>query len=184
MAKRSHEEPEASAEALAFRAAVRDVTPLARPASPPPAAPRTPRTPRKRAAPKSASDRDLDESMPLVDANVAAEENLTFRRPCVRERVQRHLRRGLFPVEDELDLHGLTQAGARGLLADFIQSCRARRCRCVRIIHGKGMRSGGRGAVLKSAVNDWLRRHHDVMAFCSAKAIDGGTGALYVLLRA
>jgi DNA-nicking Smr family endonuclease len=54
----------------------------------------------------------------------------------------------------------------------------------VRIIHGKGYRSGARGPVLKNAVNLWLRRHLDVMAFASARAIDGGTGAVYVLLRA
>jgi DNA-nicking Smr family endonuclease len=54
----------------------------------------------------------------------------------------------------------------------------------VRIIHGKGYRSGARGPVLKTAVNLWLRHHHDVIAFVSARTIDGGTGALYVLLRA
>ena len=54
----------------------------------------------------------------------------------------------------------------------------------MRIVHGKGYRSGARGPVLKSAVNLWLRRHLDVMAFMSARAIDGGTGAVYVLLRA
>ena len=76
------------------------------------------------------------------------------------------------------------QAAARHWVTDFIEASRADRRRCVRIIHGKGLRSGGRGAVLKSALNDWLKRHHDVMAFASAKGIDGGTGALYVLLRA
>ena len=54
----------------------------------------------------------------------------------------------------------------------------------MRIIHGKGYRSGARGPILKSAVNDWLRRDMDVMAFVSARPIDGGTGAVYVLLRA
>jgi DNA-nicking Smr family endonuclease len=54
----------------------------------------------------------------------------------------------------------------------------------VRVIHGKGHRSGARGPVLKTAVNLWLRRHMDVMAFVSARAIDGGGGAVYVLLRA
>ena len=53
----------------------------------------------------------------------------------------------------------------------------------MRIVHGKGYRSGARGPVLKTAVNLWLRRHADVMAFVSARAIDGGAGAVYVLLR-
>ena len=47
----------------------------------------------------------------------------------------------------------------------------------MRIVHGKGYRSGARGPVLKIAVNSWLKRHADVMAFTSARAIDGGTGA-------
>jgi DNA-nicking Smr family endonuclease len=115
---------------------------------------------------------------------VSAEESLSYRRAGVRDQTLRKLRRGLVPVEDELDLHGLNQARAREMLADFIALSRAERRRCVRIIHGKGTRSGARGAVLKSAVNEWLRRHFDVMAFTSAKAIDGGTGAVYVLLRA
>ena len=96
----------------------------------------------------------------------------------------RRLRRGLYPIEDELDLHGLNQSVARDRLADFIARSRDSGRRCVRIIHGKGYRSGARGPVLKTAVNLWLRRHMDVMAFISARAIDGGTGALYVLLRA
>ena len=69
-------------------------------------------------------------------------------------------------------------------LAEFIAMSREVGHRCVRIIHGKGYRSGARGPVLKTAVNLWLRRHHDVIAFVSARTIDGGTGALYVLLRA
>jgi DNA-nicking Smr family endonuclease len=95
----------------------------------------------------------------------------------------RRLRRGLVPIEDELDLHGLSQAAARERLAEFIARSRDGGCRCVRIIHGKGYRSGARGPVLKSAVNLWLRRHLDVMAFVSARPIDGGGGAMYVLLR-
>ncbi len=127
---------------------------------------------------------NLDAEMPLIAASVSAEESLSYRRAGVRDQTLRKLRRGLVPVEDELDLHGLNQARAREMLADFIALSRAERRRCVRIIHGKGTRSGARGAVLKSAVNEWLRRHFDVMAFTSAKAIDGGTGAVYVLLRA
>jgi DNA-nicking Smr family endonuclease len=109
---------------------------------------------------------------------------LSFQRASVRLLVMRRLRRGLYPIEDELDLHGLTQTAARERLADFLARSRDGGCRCVRIIHGKGYRSGVRGPVLKTAVNLWLRRHTDVMAFVSARAIDGGTGAMYVLLRA
>ena len=83
-----------------------------------------------------------------------------------------------------IDLHGLTQSAARDRLAEFLQNTRSAGIRCVRIIHGKGYRSGARGPILKIAVDLWLRRHLDVMAFSSARPIDGGTGAVYVLLRA
>jgi DNA-nicking Smr family endonuclease len=109
---------------------------------------------------------------------------LSFQRPGVRSQVLRRLRRGLIPIEDELDLHGLNQAAARDHLAEFIAANRRAGHRCVRVIHGKGYRSGARGPILKIAVDSWLRRHGDVMAFTSARAIDGGTGAVYVLLRA
>jgi DNA-nicking Smr family endonuclease len=58
------------------------------------------------------------------------------------------------------------------------------RLRCIRIVHGKGLRSGPRGPVLKNAVNVVLRRTDAVVAFCSARQVDGGTGAVYVLLSA
>src|ERR1700749_1869139 len=173
-----------SADTDVFRAAMQGVTPLKvspRHASAPPK-----RRPRKRSPVDSALD-DIDQAMPLISA--AAEEDtgpaeLTFQRGGVRDQVMRRLRRGLYPTEAELDLHGLTQTAARDRLADFIARSREMGRRCVRVVHGKGYRSGARGPVLKSAVNLWLRRHMDVMAFTSAKAIDGGTGAVYVLLRA
>jgi DNA-nicking Smr family endonuclease len=108
---------------------------------------------------------------------------LSFQRAGVRTQVVRHLRRGLIPIEGELDLHGLDQTAARYHLADFLTYSRNAGRRCVRIVHGKGYRSGARGPVLKTAVDLWLRRHPDVLAFTSARPIDGGTGALYVLLR-
>lgn len=181
MTKQRDADKDASAEASAFRAAMQGVKPLAK--GPAPAAP-IKRRPRRSAGAAAAHARDLEERMPLVDADVAAGESLSHRRAGVRDQELRRLRRGLFPIEDQLDLHGANQAQARALLAEFIdRSCDAG-LRCVRVIHGKGMRSGGRGAVLKSAVNTWLRRHPDVMAFASARPIDGGTGAVYVLLRA
>ena len=183
---------DAAADAQTFRAAVRDVTPLAQP---PPAAGLVEKTkPRMRKAARPAA-ADIDAAMPLIgdlgqnsdasaDEIVTVEGGLSFRRAGVRTQVMRRLRRGLYPVDDELDLHGLDQAAARVELAHFIARSRGRGCRCVRIIHGKGYRSGARGPVLKTAVNLWLRRHLDVMAFVSARAIDGGAGALYALLRA
>ncbi len=172
-------------DALAFRAAVRDVKPLEQKPLPEGLIKAGPRRRRK---PAPVLD-EIDIAMPLiasaaVDEAVAGGDELTFRRAGVRTQVLRQLRRGLIPVDDELDLHGLSQAAARDRLADFLASRREAGCRCVRIIHGKGYRSGARGPLLKIAVNLWLRRHPDVMAFTSARPIDGGTGAVYVLLRA
>jgi DNA-nicking Smr family endonuclease len=171
-------------DAAAFRTAMRDVKPLAVRAPrhvAPPAARRT----RFRAPPRAAAG-NLDEIMPLIGtaAGEDAAASLAFQRGGVRDQVLRRLRRGLIPSEDELDLHGLTQTEARDRLAEFITHSRDAGRRCVRVVHGKGYRSGARGPVLKTAVNLWLRRHLDVMAFTSARAIDGGTGAVYVLLRA
>ena len=152
----------------------------------PPAAGLEKRKPRARKAAAAAAPDDLDEAMPLIEdvGLVTADGELSHRRAGVRTQVMRRLRRGLYPIDDELDLHGLDQTAARSGLADFIARSRDGGCRCVRIIHGKGHRSGARGPVLKSAVNRWLRRHLEVMAFVSARAIDGGAGAVYVLLRA
>lgn len=189
--------PEAAAEAGVFRAAVRDVKPLEQ--APPAAGLATPKPRAHRRKPTSAAEdaaRTMSGAAPLHAQGSAADtlssevepiaggDVLSFQRGGVRMQVMRRLRRGLYPVEDELDLHGLSQSEARYRLAEFIAISRDAGRRCVRIIHGKGYRSGARGPVLKTAVNLWLRRHLDVMAFASARVIDGGTGALYVLLRA
>jgi len=185
-----------SADASAFRAAVRDVKPLVQVAPPKGLAKRAPRVRLRRST--AAVAENLEDMMPLVatpsrggDASddsareyaAAGSAALSFHRAGVRVQVMRRLRRGLYPTEDELDLHGLTQTAARDSVADFIARSRDAGRRCVRVIHGKGYRSAARGAVLKIAVDLWLRRHTDVMAFTSARAIDGGTGAVYVLLR-
>jgi len=180
-------EQEMSADASAFRAAVRDVKPLVQL---PAAAGLAKAKPRARVRRAAEAVENIDDVMPLIPTAASTEEAaagsaaLSFHRAGVRIQVMRRLRRGLYPIEDELDLHGLNQSVARDRLADFIARSRDSGRRCVRIIHGKGSRSGVRGPVLKTAVNLWLRRHMDVMAFISARAIDGGTGALYVLLRA
>jgi DNA-nicking Smr family endonuclease len=175
-------EEQSSEEARVFRAAVSDVTPLSTPVHPPHGD--TLPVPRRRARRQApiVEPESLGDVVAGDDAPSAADP-LSFRRPGVRDQTLRQLRRGRFPVEDELDLHGLNQAAARDQLAEFIASSRHAGLRCVRVVHGKGYRSGARGPVLKIAVNTWLKRHADVLAFTSARAIDGGTGAVYVLLR-
>lgn len=106
-----------------------------------------------------------------------------YHRPGVRKTTLRKLKRGQYVVEAELDLHGYTREQARVALYDFVREAAYRGLRCVRVIHGRGRRSGRHGPVLKPAVASWLRRCDAVLAYTSARPVDGGTGALYVLLR-
>ena len=119
---------------------------------------------------------------PGPDAEVGSGEELSFRRPQIQVAVLRRLRRGEYRVQRELDLHGLTVAEAKQVLRDFLADALQHQVRCVRIIHGKGLRSGHRGPVLKSTVSAALKRTGAVLAFVSARQVDGGTGAVYVLL--
>ncbi|MBS0399327.1 MAG: Smr/MutS family protein [Proteobacteria bacterium] len=161
----------------ALRRAMQDVKPLKSDSVHRPG----PRRPRRRRAPEEA----LRTVAPLpFDKDVQPGESLHFCRGGVQEGLMRRLRRGLIVQQAGIDLHGMTIQQAWDSLDDFIAESRARGLRCVRVVHGKGYRSGARGPVLKSAVNSWLRHNHDVIAFVSARSIDGGTGAVYVLLRA
>lgn len=117
---------------------------------------------------------------PLTDVG----DELSYRAPGVQDTVFRRLRRGVYRVGLELDLHGMRAAEARLAIVDFLAECRRRDVRCARIIHGKGLRSKGEGPVLKQRLDGWLRRRDDVLAFSSARPEHGGTGAVYVLLRA
>lgn len=164
-----------------FRAETADVRPLKqnrasdfRPLPPP--------IPRQRLE----DDRRVVEDM-LSDAWDPAEletgEELWFSRPGLQHTVLRKLRRGQYSVGAEMDLHGLTVPEARTTLAQFLLDSRQRGVRCVRIIHGKGLGSHRQQPVLKVKVNHWLPQRDDVLAFCSARPVDGGTGAVYVLLK-
>lgn len=110
-------------------------------------------------------------------------DELYYHQPGVQRRTIRKLRRGGYSVTAELDLHGCTVSQARERLSNFLADLDRRRQTCVRIIHGKGLRSPGRQPVLRSKVALWLARRQDVLAYCSAPQHDGGLGALYVLLR-
>ncbi len=109
-------------------------------------------------------------------------EALSYLKPGADQRILKKLRQGKIPPETQLDLHGCTRQQAQALLQIFLHECRQDGIRCALIIHGKGWRSEGFKPVLKSALNQWLRRHPQVIAFCSAKPRHGGTGALYVVL--
>lgn len=110
-------------------------------------------------------------------------DELRFRRPGVPETVLKRLRRGEFAVDAEIDLHGMTALEARAAMKTFIEQAVGRQMTCVRIIHGKGRRSGPRGPVLKNVVNLWLQRTNAVLAFGSPPPVHGGSGAVCVILK-
>lgn len=116
-------------------------------------------------------------------ADMETGEELSFARPGLQHTVLRKLRRGQYSVGAELDLHGHTVPEARFMLAQFLLESRQRGIRCVRVIHGKGLGSRRQQPVLKVKVNHWLPQREEVLAFCSARPVDGGTGAVYVLLK-
>ncbi len=110
-------------------------------------------------------------------------EELLFVRAGLQHRLLQKLRRGQYAVGAELDLHGMTVPIARQAVGEFLYQCRLRGIRCIRIIHGKGRGSRHTGPVLKGKVDHWLRQRDEVLAFCTARPVDGGTGAIYVLLK-
>jgi len=118
-----------------------------------------------------------------AEAELETGDYLLFSRAGVQKRLLADLRRGHMEVELELDLHGLTTAHAKRILDEFLRDCARRGVRCALIIHGKGGRSPEQPPALKRKVNYWLRQYDEVLAFCSATRRDGGTGALYLLLR-
>lgn len=132
----------------------------------------------ERAALQESLEADID------DLQSHSGDGMRFHRPHVGKRTLRKLSRGGFSVQAEIDLHGMTVAEAKPRLTDFIDGCVRDGKLCVRVVHGKGLGSGGRGPVLKQKVDRWLRRWDSVLAFVSTRQVDGGTGAIYVLLRA
>jgi DNA-nicking Smr family endonuclease len=174
------DEPDDAADAQLFREAVRGVRPLGSRGAPP----RPPRTRPRALFTRADREAVLRESLGPAgaDPELAAGDELVFRRAHVQPTVLRRLRRGEYRVQREIDLHGLTVAEAKQALRQFLLGALEQQLRCVRIIHGKGLRSGHRGPVLKLAVSHVLRRTGAVLAFVSARPVDGGTGAVYVLL--
>jgi DNA-nicking Smr family endonuclease len=110
-------------------------------------------------------------------------EHLSYTQPGVQHSVLKKLKSGKYSIQSEIDLHGLTVEEARSELSDFLKEAQQRRHLCIRVIHGKGRKNIERAPRLKPAVNQWLQRNSRVLAFCSARNNDGGTGAVYVLLK-
>jgi DNA-nicking Smr family endonuclease len=170
-------------DAALFQASLADVTPL----------PRLNRAQHAKPRPHPvAAQRERDERAALAeslhiespwDSGFETGEELTFLRPGLPSLTLRKLRRGHWVIQDEIDLHGLTSPEARALLSAFLNDCMRRGARCVRVVHGKGLRSKNREPVLKHKVARWLAQRDDVLAFCQARRTEGGSGAAVVLLK-
>jgi DNA-nicking Smr family endonuclease len=117
------------------------------------------------------------------DGDLETGEELSFVRDGIGAHALRKLRRGHWVVQDEIDLHGLTAAEALETVAGFLAQCTRRGLRCVRIVHGKGLRSRNRQPVLKPKIAAWLMRRDEILAFCQAPSAEGGAGAMMVLLK-
>lgn len=117
-----------------------------------------------------------------VSTLLDVDDQMSFRRPGIGTDVTRKLRRGDWALQGQLDLHGLRSDAAREALGQFIRDAHRAGWRCVRVVHGKGLGSPGKEPVLKAKVQRWLVQKNDVLAFVQARPLDGGAGALVVLL--
>jgi DNA-nicking Smr family endonuclease len=165
-----------------FRDAVRDVKPIA------PVNRVVHDTPKPRPHPAK---REEDERAVLAELahlafdgdDIEMEDDASFLRPGLPRDILRKLRRTHWVIQDTLDLHGLTGDEAVAETAVFLAACRREGRRCVRIVHGKGLRSPGREPVLKRRIRKLLTRRDEVLAFVEPRALEGGGGAVIVLLQ-
>ncbi|MBE0493213.1 MAG: Smr/MutS family protein [Thiomicrospira sp.] len=143
------------------------------------------------ARPKLKAKRPKTSHIDLIEANnvesveaVSAHQSLLFHEKGLRLQDLSRLRKGEFSIQARLDLHGDTEEVAQPRLLQFIQQSYLANYRFALIIHGKGYNSDIDYPVLKNLVNQTLRALPQIVAFCSAQQKDGGTGAVYVLLKA
>ena len=181
--KAEQERREREREANLFRTSIGDVEPLRTAARVSTPLPRPQPIAHQRLADDEAA---LQESLSdefSIDTLLEIDEDLSFVRGGIGPDVLRKLRGGGWVTQDQLDLHGLRTDQARTALSQFVRDSMKRGMRCVRIIHGKGLGSLGKKPVLKNKVRNWLVQKDEVLAFCQARAADGGSGALMVLLK-
>lgn len=190
MAESVRREAEARAEAARvqrerdlFALTVGWVTPLRRGFVIPFERPRAEPLPRQRERDEAAVLREAISDEFDVESLLETDDALSWRAEGIGPEVVRKLRRGVWTIQAQLDLHGLRRDEAREQLAAFLREAVRHGLRCVRVIHGKGNGSPGREPVLKAKVKTWLVQKSEVIAFAQARAADGGHGALLVLLR-
>lgn len=167
------------ADAELFRDAMTGVKPLPPDDRIDPVAKRPP----PRAVQQERDDREaLREMMAHVDLEGAETgEELSWLKPGYQNRVLNRLRRGHYAIADTIDLHHMDVETAKGVLLDFIDHAIEKHFGCIRIIHGKGLRSRGE-PLLKVMTNRILWKHPRVVAYASCRPVDGGTGATLALI--
>jgi DNA-nicking Smr family endonuclease len=183
-AEKQRREQEAKREVELFRRSIGNVAPLASKNTVELEQPRPLPIARQHLADEQAA---LEESLSdefSVDTLLDTDEALSFARSGIGPDILRKLRRGHWVIQSQLDLHGMRTDEAREALSEFLRNAGKRGLRCVRIIHGKGLGSVNKEPVLKNKVRNWLVQKNEVIAFCQARAVDGGAGALVVLLKA
>lgn len=181
--KRREQEAQLEREANLFRASVGEVRPLKVPprVELPPEPPLP--IPHQRIADDEAVMQESLSDEFSIDTLLETDEALSYARSGIGPDVLRKLRGGGWVTQSQLDLHGLRTDEAREAVAIFLRESVRRGLRCVRIIHGKGLGSVNKTPVLKNKVRNWLVQKNEVIAFCQARAADGGSGALMVLLK-
>ena len=166
-----------------FADAVGAVVPLRKIATPALARVRPPALARQRQRDEAAALAESISDAFDVESLLETDDALSFRRRGVGIDVVRKLRRGVWVLQDEIDLHGLRSDAARERVAEFVRDSARAGLRCIRVVHGKGLGSPGREPVLKAKVKSWLVQRSEVLAFTHARPADGGHGALIVLLK-
>jgi DNA-nicking Smr family endonuclease len=172
---------DSSDDARLFRDAIGRIRPLKQAAAPVPRKPRPPPHPAQ-AERDEARVRGELLAHDFDPAAIEVGDEIHYLKPGQPQRLLKQLRRGHFSVRAELDLHEMTVPVAREAVRAFLDDAIARREYCVRIIHGKGLRSRADGPVLKRMTAALLLRRKDVLAYASARPAQGGTGAVIVLL--
>jgi DNA-nicking Smr family endonuclease len=166
-----------------FANAVGAVVPLRKRATPAPARTKPPAVARQRQRDEAAALAESISDAFDVESLLETDDALSFRRRGVGLDVVRKLRRGVWVLQGEIDLHGLRSDEAREHVAEFLRESARAGLRCVRVVHGKGLGSPGREPVLKAKVKSWLVQRSEVLAFTHARPAEGGHGALVVLLK-
>lgn len=165
-----------------FREAIGCVRPIKGPAAAAPTSPR-PQPEPAQALRDEANVRDELLTHAFDPATIEVGDEINYLKAGQSPHLLKRLRRGQFSIRAEIDLHEMTRTVARDAIRLFLDECHRHGELCVRIVHGKGLRSKAQDPVLKQLTDSLLRRRGDVLAFTSARPAQGGTGAVIVLLQ-